>query len=209
MRAAALRAEGRVVYYGNRVSRLRRTCGLETMASKLTRFQVIGLHGSRTMDVRLEDNKLVLVGENGTGKSTFVNLIYYFLTKQWDRLREYRFSRIQAHFGDQELVFTPEHVEQHLATRQHLLHFLPISRQVGARVTRGLIDQLMELSSDPSASDTALIERMAAELRAPPRVVRQMLSDYLKETKGKPTHLHSLERLISSLVEGQFLYLPT
>src|SRR6266567_9273419 len=178
------------------------------MSSQLTRFQVIGLHGSLTMDVRLEDNKLVLVGENGTGKSTFVNLIYYFLTKQWNRLHEYKFSRLQAHFGDQELVLTPEHLEQHVATRQQLV--MQMSRYAPARVTRDLIEQLMETPfHDPAVYETDLFERISAEFRVPPRALREMLQVYMKETKGRPTHLQTLERLISTLVQGQFLYLPT
>jgi ATPase subunit of ABC transporter with duplicated ATPase domains len=87
------------------------------MNNQLTRFQVVGLHGTRTMDVHLEDNKLVLVGENGTGKSTFVNLIYYFLTKQWTRLHEYRFARLIAHIGGAELVLTLDDLEQHMSVR--------------------------------------------------------------------------------------------
>jgi hypothetical protein len=48
-------------------------------------FKASGLRGSKTMYVRLEDNKLVLVDENRTGESAFVNLMYYFLAKQWSR----------------------------------------------------------------------------------------------------------------------------
>lgn len=176
------------------------------MGAQLTRFRVIGLHGSLTMDVRLEDNKLVLLGENGTGKSTFVNLMYYFLTKQWNRLHEYKFSRLLAQFGDEELVLTPEHLQQHFATRQHLHHFLQFSRP---RVSRATLDQLMELAAHDTDSETAIVERIAAELHVPKGVVHDMLRDYMKQTKGKPTHLQTLERLISRLVEGQFLYLPT
>jgi predicted ATP-dependent endonuclease of OLD family len=62
---------------------------------------------------------------------------------------------------------------------------------------------------DTAENDPAFIERLALELHIPPRAVRDLLSVYRKETKGKPTHLQTLERHISSLVEGQFLYLPT
>ena len=62
------------------------------MQAQLKRFCVVGLHDRRTIDVHIEDNKLILVGENGTGKSTFANLIYFFLTRQWRRLHEYRFE---------------------------------------------------------------------------------------------------------------------
>jgi hypothetical protein len=38
------------------------------MPTALTQFQIDGLHGrNRTIDIPIHDNRLVLVGENGTG----------------------------------------------------------------------------------------------------------------------------------------------
>jgi hypothetical protein len=59
------------------------------MTTALTRFQIDGLHGRKgRTDIPLSDNRLVLIGENGTGKSTVVNLFYHFLTQQWRRVSE-------------------------------------------------------------------------------------------------------------------------
>ena len=46
------------------------------MSGTLSQFRIEGLHGRRTLDVRITDNVLGLVGENGTGKSTVANIIY-------------------------------------------------------------------------------------------------------------------------------------
>jgi predicted ATPase len=180
------------------------------MNTNLSRFQVIGLHGSRTMDVRLEDNKLVLVGENGTGKSTFANLIYYFLTKQWSRLQAYRFVRLQAQIGDHELVVTPEHLQQHLTMRQHLQGLvLNVSRH--SLSTRRLMTLLTEwqFPQDALESEEELVRELTSDLHMPRNMVLNLLENFKKETKGKPTHIQTLERILSSMDLGQFLYLPT
>jgi len=167
------------------------------------------------MDVRLQDNKLVLVGENGTGKSTFANLIYFFLTKQWVRLQEYRFARIHAHFGEQLLVLKPEHIEQHFAATRHIHTLMRMARHPArTRATRVLVDRLFEqlelqLAGSSGETDQVLIARLAEQLEMHPRAVQQLLSDYVKETKGKPTHIQTLERLLTGMPLGQFLYLPT
>lgn len=62
------------------------------MPGTLSRFRIEQLHARRTIDVEIQDNKLVLVGENGTGKSTVANLIYFFLTRQWERMLKYEFK---------------------------------------------------------------------------------------------------------------------
>jgi predicted ATPase len=172
------------------------------MSQQLTRFRVIGLHGSRTMDVRLQENRLVLVGENGTGKSTFVNLLYYFLTRQWSRFRDYRFARVEAQFGDQELVLTPEHLVQHAAVRQRIQ---ALTRHNPSRVSRdALLYYLRDLPLFESAeTEEALIEHLAAgDWHIAPSLVRKI-------KPSKPSHLQTLESRLADLVEGQFLYLPT
>lgn len=180
------------------------------MSDKLTRFCVTGLHGSRTMDVHLADSRLVLVGENGTGKSTFANLIYYFLTKQWIRFREFTFTRIQADFTTKQLVLTPDDLKQHFEARQHLRTFARFTRHLSPRYSMQAIDHIMELAAYESpANRMAVIERLAEELRVPRSVANDLLLDFEKETKGKPTHVQELERTIAELKHGQFLYLPT
>jgi ABC-type Mn2+/Zn2+ transport system ATPase subunit len=62
------------------------------MAGQLKRFRINRLHGARTLDVEIQDNRLILVGENGTGKSTVVNFIYFVLTEQWGRMAHYDFD---------------------------------------------------------------------------------------------------------------------
>lgn len=183
------------------------------MSAKLTRFQVLGLHDTRTMDVHLDDNKLILVGENGAGKSTFVNLIYYFLTQQWVRLQAYRFVRIHAHFGERELVLTPEHIEQHLAARQHLRSLFEITRHSTRHrpaIQRDFMEQMMDMQMQlPGIGEAELIERAAFELQIPQRVAKDIVTMYQKETQGKPTHVQMVEKELAQLELGQFLYLPT
>jgi recombinational DNA repair ATPase RecF len=48
--------------------------------STITRFQIKKLHGYKNIDLRLVDNTLILVGENGAGKTTVLHLFYYLLS---------------------------------------------------------------------------------------------------------------------------------
>jgi ABC-type Mn2+/Zn2+ transport system ATPase subunit len=180
------------------------------MSDQLTRFCVTGLHGARTIDVRLTESRLIIIGENGTCKSTFANLIYYFLTKQWTRFREYTFTRLQAEFTTKQLVLTPEDLTQYFDARQHIRTFARFTRHLSPRHSMYAIDQLMELASYESAANRPIvIARLAEELHIPQQVAHELLTEFEKETKGKPTHVQELERRITELAHGQFLYLPT
>ena len=50
------------------------------MPVQLTRVTITALFGVYDIDVEISDNTMVIVGENGTGKSTLISLIYYALT---------------------------------------------------------------------------------------------------------------------------------
>ncbi|MBL0262586.1 MAG: AAA family ATPase [Leptospiraceae bacterium] len=62
----------------------------------LTNIKITKLWGSNSYDIKIKDNVLIVVGENGSGKSTILKLIYLFLSKQWERINEIQFEKIEA-----------------------------------------------------------------------------------------------------------------
>src|SRR5262245_4048415 len=149
------------------------------MSEKLTRFCVSDLHGSRKIDVRLEGSQLVLVGENGTGKSTFVNLIYYFLTKQWMRFREFSFARVIAEFDTEQLVMTPKDLAEYFEARQHMRTFARFTRHLSPRRSMQAIERMMELVSlDITENRGDVVERLAMELEVPRSVAIDLVREF-------------------------------
>lgn len=90
------------------------------MSFSVSRFRVEDLHGFRTIDVPIESNRIVLVGENGTSKSTVANLLFYVLTRQWTRLSRYRFTSVQVVLNDKIFVITPEILSEHREYRHRI-----------------------------------------------------------------------------------------
>lgn len=78
------------------------------MSIDLKRVRVKGLFDTFELDVPIEDNTLILVGENGSGKSTLINLIYYALTAQWDRLIELPFQTCTITIGEKDYQLEKE-----------------------------------------------------------------------------------------------------
>ncbi len=78
------------------------------MNSTLERFQIFGLHGRKVVDVAIKDNTLVLVGENGSGKTTFLRILFHFLSGRWLSLVQFRFDSIVATIGGSEYKVSHE-----------------------------------------------------------------------------------------------------
>lgn len=75
------------------------------------RFEIRGLHGSRDVSVEFGRSATIIVGENGTGKTTTLNALYAILTGRIEKLRGLRFK---------EIVLTPTKGRQIKVTSEDL-----------------------------------------------------------------------------------------
>lgn len=74
----------------------------------LKEFWIMGLWGERNYHLSINDGKLIMVGENGCGKSTVLRIMYYTLAKKWGQLVKEDFERIKIVIDDEEKEFTKE-----------------------------------------------------------------------------------------------------
>jgi len=68
----------------------------------ITSIKIKKLWGINSFNIKLEDNKIIIVAENGEGKTVLLRLIFYFLSKQWDKLSEYDFQSITMTISGKE-----------------------------------------------------------------------------------------------------------
>ena len=74
------------------------------MDNQLMQFDIVGLHGVRDYSILFEDNKVIIVGENGSGKTTVFKIMYHTLSCDWDSLRTFDFECVSLHFGNDKVV---------------------------------------------------------------------------------------------------------
>lgn len=70
------------------------------MSSFIKRFIIDDLFGYKNIQIDFSEPYKVLVGENGSGKTTIMNCLFYTLTKKFDLLVNIRFSRIRIDFSN-------------------------------------------------------------------------------------------------------------
>ena len=75
---------------------------------QLNEFVIYGLWEERNYQLKFEDEKLVIVGENGSGKTTVLRIFYDTLTGKWVRLLRENFNKIKIKIDEEEKVFTKE-----------------------------------------------------------------------------------------------------
>lgn len=74
-------------------------------------IEIIGLFGESDVTIPVLDNRVVLVGYNGIGKSTILNIFYYFISQQWHKLSEMDFETISLRLRNKNRKLTISRVE--------------------------------------------------------------------------------------------------
>ncbi len=75
---------------------------------QLKEFVIYGLWEERNYQLKFEDEKLVIVGENGSGKTTVLRIFYDTLSGKWARLLRENFNKIKIKIDEEERVLTKE-----------------------------------------------------------------------------------------------------
>lgn len=173
------------------------------MDKLLSRFRIESLHHLRNIDVVINENKLVLVGENGTGKSTVANLITFFLTRQWSKMLNYEFNKITADLGGQKIEISRDTI-----VNVDLKGLRDLRRRFPARIIKEIETILKQVPLADILNDQEKIRNLAMRIGVP----RTLFSDYLlhyAEFQPQSEELQEAGKIISRVVKGQILYLPT
>lgn len=171
---------------------------------------IAGLHGRReTISLPIEDNQLILVGENGTGKSTVANLFYYLLSQQWHRIAEYIFESLTVQVSGGSVSLTREDVDTLDANRRG-----PFGREISRAFPPSILRQAYSVFAEDSflfdASVEEAAERLSDRAHIPNSMAKRLVHEFHSGRAGKLKKplLEQIERL-ESWDFGQFLYLPT
>jgi len=173
------------------------------MTFNLQRFRIEGLHGTRTIDIPITDNKLILVGENGAGKSTVANFIYFFLTRQWWRMWQYQFDSLSVVMNNREFNITKTEIT---IPSEEFLHLTRRAPSASSRALRDLRNYMVHRTGEDSVSLEILLS-FIQESEIPLSVLRQIIERendmFSLKIKEYSTYLQS------EFLDQQVLYLPT
>ena len=161
----------------------------------LKEFGIIGLWGERNYHLVINDGKLIMVGENGCGKSTVLRIMYYTLTKKWGQLVKEDFERINIVIGNEKRQFTKEQLgcpEEYLidADAEVFSHFPLSLRRKYLNGYKGKImaEDVLSILDDidyPEGIFDKEIERLEMLSSMVPDSIKE-ISEWLKQSFDQP-----------------------
>jgi hypothetical protein len=154
---------------------------------------------------------MILVGVNGLGKTTIINLLYYLLTRQWVRLVEYQFESLAIDFDGETLPISRAQIEGPLKGMKWKRRMARFSPRVAQLLDRnpGLAASIASLPPESAA-----LQSLSQALHIPPSTIfelKLMLEDepVQQELFGSAEDIKQFEERIAGFLPGQVLYLPT
>lgn len=189
-------------------------------SSKIKSFSVLGLFGTNDVRITFDEEIKILVGENGIGKTQILNIFYYTLTRNFIKLSEFRFDRVELTLGSQTLSFSKIEVIEYLEIiREHPL-VQEIINLIGVSQFQSLRNEILKGSQRRAIS---IVDNHPVYSRlttiAPSRIIVSILDSepqenrrriLLKNDKKLTSNLsHCAEKIKEFLEKDLILYFPT
>lgn len=157
------------------------------MSNNLKEFKINGLFGSRDVKIPLDGPVKILIGENGLGKTTILNALYYTLTSQFYKLSSLHFYSITITLDSGD-SFEMKNEE---------LGYITDEDYHDPRINR-LTQILPEILSEEDK--LKLAEAFQSDNR---KQVREVFDYYVREISFKyPTPTHRIRRALSMMFDG-------
>ncbi len=171
------------------------------MNNTLNRIQIIGLHGNKKIDVVMNDNTLILVGENGSGKTTFLRILFHFLSGRWLSLIQFPFQYMICTIAGNEYRVTREELVKASRMSDHRLFVdipPPYRHKITALYEAGDLDQV-----------SLELKRIANRHGTHFESVLRRFEFFEDKPRGFKKELQDAIHKIQSSISAQILYLPT
>lgn len=169
----------------------------------IIRFKINKLYKLSNYEIELKSNKLILIGENGSSKTTIIKILFYTLSTQWSKLSKYDFNNIEININDDNIKITKEDIDSILVIDERFL------RRIPPRIRK----ELMNLSN---LSETDNIEKINYLSRKYNISIDYPIDDELDLDENLISKSESYKKLmnitsrIKNHLEGtHIMYLPT
>lgn len=170
------------------------------MPGIISKFKIDKLFGYDSFDIDIENNVLIIVGENGSGKTTVLRLLCYFLLGKWSLLLQYSFNSLTAIINNEEIVIERDVLEDGIIKydERFLKRYPPSIRN---KIKEFIIEQ-------DESIDMSKLEIFSDKYGIPMTILLEEIEE-IEMGLSHNNKLNSIKNKIDQFLDTKILYLPT
>lgn len=81
----------------------------------IKKFEIFGLFGYKDVSIVFNHSTLIVIGENGFGKTSILNALNFLITHSYNRLLEIKFSALRIVIADADYYFERSLIEKYVS----------------------------------------------------------------------------------------------
>ena len=171
-------------------------------------FSIQGLFGYKDLYLKFKDQVLILIGENGFGKTTLLNALYFVLNNQYQKLSTIKFDRITIGLDNEKYSFTYDQVNEYCKyiDRRKNVDDDGLYTFIKNNLSEEEIEYLTNIVQERNDVFT-YIKKHHALKQLPPQLVYQRIFNLIEEKKLVSTFNNINKKVAEKNIH--ILYLPT
>lgn len=188
--------------------------------TNLEYIKICGLFGTNDVELHFDKEVNIYIGENGLGKTTILNCVYYLLKKRYEKLLEINFSEIHIKLKTSKSIIKISKADiNEFVSKKHQRHGYYANKDVLYLIKDSLAEYgLYEKYETHLEEKIEIISRKVARYtNMPINVIRNLVYDYLKNGEfsdyiSKNGNSNNVKKLTDALdrdVTEKVLYLTT
>lgn len=184
-----------------------------TLEPFVQKFCIYGLFGYKNIEIDFKEPFKILVGENGSGKTTILNCLYYTLKKKFEPLSKVRFDKIKISFSHNKSLEFEKYEVEAFVEAEYEFQNTPFYRSLSQQLSAKDIESLSRLiySDRTEAEQTKAIlmytRKLGFDFKTPSsymyKNVKRLVNEFLSMRLA-----HRLE-VLDDVLKSKVLYFPT
>jgi len=181
---------------------------------RITKFKISKLFGYQSVDINFDYKNKILIGENGLGKTTILNILYYILDKKFKKLNEIKFESIELQFSNKAKIQFTKNDLNFFINRPSRNQETQLYHILKEKLTKNDIEKLKSIIVDNKTNDqikrfnvVEILNRIDLKINAPNKFIYDSINTFINEFEA--VNFQNIIDVIDNNISSKILYFPT
>lgn len=186
------------------------------MESSIKKFTIKRLFGKKDVSLSFSNNVQIYIGENGLGKTTILNSLYYTLSGDFQKLSKINFEEIEIIFKKDKVHFSKNNLLKYLELQLKGKHRSSIEERIKEKLSISDAKELLQLCNQEvllKERQTSISKYLKAKdipisMGMSTRVFTEMIPSIVDEIVNG-SDFFMIKECIAQNIKSKILYFPT